>query len=116
LLDAALLRPGRFDVTIQLELPAEQERLEILRIHTAAMSLSEEVSLEKLAASTEGMNGAELQSICRRAVMTSIADSISSEPDKDFSPICVLPGHFTLAYSEVAASQQKNIRKAHLVE
>ena len=107
LLDAALLRPGRFDLSIPLESPEEQDRLEILQIHTALMPLSDAVSLADLAKATVGMSGAELQALCRRAVMAAIAESIAQEPTRNFAPIQVLPKHFAQACSEVTDGQKK---------
>lgn len=71
MLDPALLRPGRFDRIIQIPLPDEPARLEILRIHSRNMVLGN-VSLETIAGMTEGSTGAELQAICREAGMSAV--------------------------------------------
>ena len=60
LIDAALLRPGRFDRLIHVGLPDETGRAQILAIHTRAMPLAPDVSLGELAAETAGYSGAEL--------------------------------------------------------
>ena len=67
LLDPALLRPGRFDRSIEIPLPNEKGRLEILKIHTRKMNLAEDVDFEKLASLTEEMSGAELAVIVKEA-------------------------------------------------
>ena len=82
MLDPALLRPGRFDRIIAVPLPDAGARLEILKIHTAKMSLSGNVDLAELAELAGNTTGAELQAICREAGMMAIrrdADAIDRE-------------------------------------
>ena len=67
LLDAALLRPGRFDELIYVPVPETAGRLQILRIHTQAMPLADDVDLDRLADSTRGYTGADLEDLVRRA-------------------------------------------------
>ena len=67
LLDPALLRPGRFDRSIEIPLPDEKGRAEILKIHTRKMNLSEDVDFEKLAKVMNGMSGAEISVITKEA-------------------------------------------------
>ncbi|MDK2892690.1 proteasome-activating nucleotidase [Methanohalophilus sp.] len=69
LLDPALLRPGRFDRIIEVPLPDEKARLEILRIHTRQMNLAKDVNLEKLAKMSNGLSGADLKIIVKEAGM-----------------------------------------------
>lgn len=71
-LDAALLRPGRFDIVLTLPLPDQRAREQILRIHTGKRRLSAEVDLRRLARETEGLAGADLQYVCYRAVWLTI--------------------------------------------
>jgi proteasome regulatory subunit len=72
MLDAALLRPGRFDRVIQVPLPDEKARLEILKIHTRRMTLDESIDLNTFANGTENFTGAQLQAICREAGMFAV--------------------------------------------
>lgn len=72
MLDAALLRPGRFDRIIQVPLPDEKARLEILKIHTRRMTLDESVDLNTFANETANFTGAQLQAICREAGMFAV--------------------------------------------
>ncbi|WNY24875.1 proteasome-activating nucleotidase [Methanolapillus millepedarum] len=67
LLDPALLRPGRFDRAIEVPMPDEKARLEILQIHTRKMNLGQDVDLEKLAKNTTGFSGADLNAVSREA-------------------------------------------------
>ncbi|MEM2240396.1 MAG: CDC48 family AAA ATPase [Candidatus Bathyarchaeia archaeon] len=72
MVDPAILRPGRFDRLIYVPPPDEKTRLQILKIHTKNMPLDDDVSLEKLAAMTEGYTGADIAAICREAAMNAI--------------------------------------------
>ena len=71
-LDPALRRPGRFDREIEIGIPDQQGRLEILEIHTRGMPLTEEVDLESVAKITHGFVGADLESVCRESAMRSL--------------------------------------------
>ncbi|MBC7235561.1 MAG: ATP-dependent metallopeptidase FtsH/Yme1/Tma family protein [Chloroflexi bacterium] len=68
-LDKALLRPGRFDRQIEVPLPTERGRLEILGIHTRKMPLAEDVNLERLAQVTSGFSGADLANMANEAAL-----------------------------------------------
>lgn len=68
-LDPALLRPGRFDRRVQVGLPAERGRLEILRLHSRDMPIAEPASLEVLARLTAGFAGADLQNVVNEAAI-----------------------------------------------
>ena len=74
ILDPALLRPGRFDRFIEVPLPNEDGRKEILKIHTSKMSLSEEADIDLLSTLTEGVSGADLKAICTEAGMFAIRE------------------------------------------
>ncbi|KAG6554895.1 hypothetical protein Mapa_003479 [Marchantia paleacea] len=72
MLDEALLRPGRLEVQIEIGLPDEKGRVQILNIHSNKMKqnsfLSENVNLEELAARTKNFSGAELEGLVKSAV------------------------------------------------
>jgi proteasome regulatory subunit len=84
MLDPALLRPGRFDRLIKIPLPDRMARLEILKIHTKKMHLTD-ISLDLIASITEGATGAELQAICREAGMMAVRRDAPAVEMKDFS-------------------------------
>jgi len=69
ILDAALLRPGRFDRHISVSLPDRAGRLAILQVHTRRTPLHEEMSLERLAQLTTGMSGADLANLVNEAAL-----------------------------------------------
>ena len=68
-LDPALLRPGRFDRQIVVHPPDRQGRVEILEVHTRKVPLAPDVDLERLAASTPGMTGADLANLVNEAAL-----------------------------------------------
>ncbi|GAB4246276.1 ATP-dependent zinc metalloprotease FtsH [Deferrisoma sp.] len=68
-LDPALLRPGRFDRHVVIDLPTLEERRQILRIHTRKMPLAPDVDLDVIARSTPGMSGADLENLCNEAAL-----------------------------------------------
>jgi len=69
LLDSALLRPGRFDRQVRVDLPDREGRLKILRLHTRRRPLADGVSLEELARETMGFSGAHLESLANEAAI-----------------------------------------------
>jgi proteasome regulatory subunit len=69
ILDPALLRPGRFDRIIEVPVPDEAGRKEILKIHTASMKLKDDVNLDILAKLTERATGADIKAISIEAGM-----------------------------------------------
>jgi len=79
LLDPALLRPGRFDELVYVPVPDRGGRLGILRIHSAAMPLGSDVSLESLADRTQGYTGADLEDLTRRAGLQALQEDSNAE-------------------------------------
>lgn len=71
-IDPALRRPGRFDREIEIGIPDEEGRLDILHIHTRGMPLTDDVKLEYFAKITHGFVGADLESLCKEAAMRSL--------------------------------------------
>jgi cell division protease FtsH len=69
ILDPALLRPGRFDRRLTVNPPDKDGRLEILRIHTRSVPLADDVDLDRLAATTPGMVGADLRNLVNEAAL-----------------------------------------------
>merc|ERR1712164_58522 len=74
--DSALRRFGRFDREIDIGVPDETGRLEVLRIHTKNMKLDEEVDLEKVSKETHGYVGADLAALCTEAAMQTIREKM----------------------------------------
>ena len=68
-LDPALLRPGRFDRTIMVEMPDIKGRMGILKVHTKNLVLGKDVALNVVARGTPGMSGADLENLCNEAAI-----------------------------------------------
>ncbi|HUY50171.1 MAG TPA: CDC48 family AAA ATPase [Streptosporangiaceae bacterium] len=83
IIDSALLRPGRFDVQIQIAAPDTATRRAILAVHTRHQPLADDVDIDALAAETEGSMGADLAGICREAAMEAIRRLIAQMETDD---------------------------------
>ncbi|GFP78610.1 vesicle-fusing ATPase [Phtheirospermum japonicum] len=83
LLDEALLRPGRLEVQVEISLPDENGRLQILQIHTNKMKessfLAPDINLEELAARTKNYSGAELEGVVKSAVSYALNRQLSMD-------------------------------------
>ena len=84
IIDPALLRPGRFDKIVEIPMPDERMRAEILKVHTRRMPLAKDVSIEELAKATEGYTGAELENLTREAGMNAIRNNATVVTKADF--------------------------------
>ncbi|CAO2177330.1 unnamed protein product [Urochloa humidicola] len=78
LIDAALLRPGRFDRLIFCDFPRWDERLEILKVHSRTVSLASDASLEDVASLTEGFTGADLAAILTDAGLAAVHELLDN--------------------------------------
>ena len=85
LLDVALLRPGRFDRIIDIELPNSEARQHIFEVHCKNVPLDKKVNIRKMAIATEGYSGAEIKSIIIEAGMNAITDRRNRCSARDFS-------------------------------
>jgi transitional endoplasmic reticulum ATPase len=79
LLDAALLRPGRFDEMVYVSVPELEGRRKILSIHTRDMPLADDVDLDSIAERTQGYTGADLEDLVRRAGLTALRENLETE-------------------------------------
>ena len=106
MVDPALLRPGRFDVTVEIPLPNEEERLAILQVQARGKPVDPNVPLGTIAAITVGMTGADLGAICQHAALFAIRErveqmeSASSEVTMS-DPLNINSKHFEAAIREV---------------
>ncbi|WP_424353772.1 CDC48 family AAA ATPase [Methanobacterium sp. MBAC-LM] len=96
LIDAALLRPGRFDEVVLVSPPDEKARLEILKVHTKSMALDDNVNLVDLSKRTEGYSGADIEALCRKAGVIALHENIKIEK--------VSKRHFEAALNKVNPS------------
>ncbi|CAH9096612.1 unnamed protein product [Cuscuta epithymum] len=77
-IDAALMRPGRFDLVLYVPPPDLEARCEILRVHTRNMKLDADVDIRQVAENTDLYTGAELEGLCREAGIVALREDISA--------------------------------------
>jgi transitional endoplasmic reticulum ATPase len=88
IIDPALLRPGRFDRLVEIGLPDEVARQQILKIHMAKKPLADDVKVEELAKLTDKYSGADLGAVVNEAVMLAIREYVKSGSCKDDATFC----------------------------
>jgi transitional endoplasmic reticulum ATPase len=115
-IDAALRRPGRFDREIEIGVPSEPDRIEIMKIHTRGMPLAEDVSLNVLAQQTHGFVGADLAALAREAAIRALRRYLPElDLDKDeidpetLEKLRVLASDFRSAQRDVGPSAMREV-------
>jgi transitional endoplasmic reticulum ATPase len=115
-LDPALRRPGRFDREIEIGIPDDKGRLEVLQIHTRGMPLTKDVQLESIARVTHGFAGADLEALSKEAAMRSlrrILPEIDMEqakiPAEILNKIKITDKDFQEALKEVQPSAMREV-------
>jgi cell division protease FtsH len=83
-LDPALLRPGRFDRHVILDLPDRKDRQAILTVHTRKVPLAGDVDLDRIAAGTPGFSGADIKNLVNEAAMLAARKQRTEVPMQDF--------------------------------
>jgi len=83
-LDPALLRPGRLDRKIEIPLPNEQARMEVLKIHANPITKHGEIDYEAVVKLSDGFNGADLRNVCTEAGLFAIRSEREYVQDEDF--------------------------------
>eukprot|EP00922_Rhytidocystis_sp_ex-Travisia-forbesii_P064333 GHVS01095622.1.p1 GENE.GHVS01095622.1~~GHVS01095622.1.p1 ORF type:complete len:754 (+),score=74.66 GHVS01095622.1:145-2406(+) len=112
LIDDAMLRPGRLEVLVEIGLPDEKGRMQILNIHTKGISqskrLANDVSLAELAANTKNFTGAEIEGLVRTAITCALNSKLqksgigkAATADSSLEGILVDRSHFETALEEV---------------
>ena len=114
-LDPALLRPGRFDRRIPVELPDLQGRIEILKVHARKIRLAEDVDFEPIAKTAAGASGAELANIVNEAALRAVRSGrqFATEEDLQESVEVVIAGY--QKKSRVLSDEEKKIVAYHEV-
>jgi transitional endoplasmic reticulum ATPase len=97
LVDRALLRPGRFDLVIDLPEPDRATHVTILKVHCRQSPLGNDVDFATLASATDGLNGADLAALCQQAKTFAIRESVEAEAGPDFVPFTIDARHFEAA-------------------
>jgi len=110
IIDPALLRPGRFDRMVEIGMPDQEARLEILKIHTAERPLAEDVDLAAIAKRTDGYSGADLANVCNEAVMLAIREYVLAgrpQEDEEIEKYRIEGKHFEEALKKVMPSRRE---------
>jgi transitional endoplasmic reticulum ATPase len=102
--DPALLRPGRFDLVIEMGLPDQAARAAIFAIHLRRLPLEAGVSAEALAARLEGFAGADIEGLCRRAALAAIRAHLAAGGAPE--TLLVRGEHFEQALGELAVPME----------
>jgi cell division protease FtsH len=84
ILDKALMRAGRFDRQIHVELPDLKEREEIIQVHLRGLKLAEDFDVEFLAKHTPGFSGADIANVCNEAALTAARHNKKAIDKQDF--------------------------------
>lgn len=108
-IDPALLRAGRLDLQIKIDLPDESSRLSILQVHNGDRPLKN-VDLSHWAAQTEGWNGADLALLSNQAALEAIRQ-FRSQQQTDLNTICITAADFTAAYELIMRQRGKQEEK-----
>jgi len=101
LLDPALLRPGRFDLTIALPLPDFAAREAIAWVHLRERPLADDVDPRLIARETEGRSGADIAGLCRQAAVLAIREAITAGRDTETESLYLASRHFTEAAAQL---------------
>jgi len=115
-IDGALRRFGRFDREIDIGIPDEIGRLEILQIHTKNMKLDEDVDLESIAKDTHGFVGADIAQLCTEAAMQCIREKMELIDLEDetidaevLNLMSVTQDHFRFAQNQISPSSLEKL-------
>ena len=84
ILDTAILRPGRLDRLIEVNLPNKEGVIQIFKIHSKRMAMDKAINFENIHKKLLGFSGAEIQSVCTEAGYFAIRENRSSVTEKDF--------------------------------
>ncbi|HII05883.1 MAG TPA: CDC48 family AAA ATPase [Methanotrichaceae archaeon] len=110
IIDPALLRPGRFDRMVEIGMPDQEARLDILKIHTEKRPLAENVDLVAISKRTDGYSGADLAAVCNEAVMLAIREYVlagKSQEDEEIEKDRIEMKHFEEALKKVLPSRKE---------
>jgi transitional endoplasmic reticulum ATPase len=106
-LDPALRRGGRFDREIEIGVPNEQGRREILDVHTRRMPLADDVDTDRLAAQTHGFVGADLESLMTEAAMVALRRGRRNDADAPMTGLTVTRADVEAAMTAVDPSAMR---------
>ncbi len=102
-MDAAILRPGRFDTIIAIPYPSSASRREIFAVHLRDKPLREAADLDALASASANMSGAEIAAICQRAALSAMRRAIRTSPTQPQAALILESADLQAALAEVLA-------------
>ena len=105
-LDPALRRGGRFDREIEIGVPGESGRRQILDVHTRRMPLADDVDLDRIASRTHGFVGSDIEGLAQEAAMTALRRSREGD-DPDLTAVTVTKADFEAAHAAVEPSAMR---------
>ena len=114
IIDPALLRPGRFDRMVEIGMPDQEARLEILKIHTKKRPLAGDVDLAAISKKTDGYSGADLANVTNEAVMLAIREYVLAgkpQDDQEIAKYRIDAKHFEEALKKVKPSKMEGYSK-----
>ncbi len=97
MIDPALLRPGRFDMVMEIPLPGESELLEIFKVHTGQKPLGRDINPAALIKRMDGFTGADVASVCREAAVMAIEEYIDNKGNLEKPDFIIKQKHFEKA-------------------
>lgn len=112
-LDQALLRPGRFDRRVVIDLPDKKERAEILEVHTRNKPVSKDVELDKIASQTAGFSGADLKNVANEAAILAARTGKKELSQHLFDEAIEKTMMGTERRSRVLSAEEKKITAVH---
>ena len=113
ILDPAIMRPGRFDRKVAVRRPDIGEREEILKVHAANKPLGDDVDLNKVARTTAGYTGADLENLLNEAAIEAARESRAFINRKDIEDAFVKTGIGSEKRSRVISEKEKKITAYH---
>ena len=108
LVDSALLRPGRFDLIVQIELPDVAGCEEVLRIHTSGRPLSPDVDLASLAHKMLGLTPAAIAGVCEAAALEAVGELIRAGGGNESERLVILPRHLETGLEQVRSQGDRS--------
>ncbi|MCR4587107.1 MAG: ATP-dependent zinc metalloprotease FtsH [Lachnospiraceae bacterium] len=113
ILDPAILRPGRFDRKITVQTPDVKGREEILRVHAAGKAIAEDVDFDKIARTTAGFTGADLENLMNEGAINAAKEDRAFIRQEDIDKAFIKVGIGSEKHSRVVSDKDRRITAYH---
>jgi len=111
MIDPALLRPGRFDLLLEVPPPDADGRAKIFAVHLKKKPISADVEFKDLAKGTDGFTGAEIEMVCHRAALMAVREFIEAHGEgKDLSRFQITQDKLATAIQEITGPRRDRVR------